>query len=217
VRNHYVVFGFLVLVSSCTATKPMAQTQDLYDQIVSGTLADIRAALGPDVDIEKRNKAGDTAVLIAARNGRVDVLSLLVESGANINVLDLKKRDVLNIAITTNNPELARVALELGVDPAMITSVYEGGAIIYGAAKGAVEIVDMLIGVGAPLNRVNNLGWTALLEVAILGDGSSKYRRIAHALIEAGADKTVKDKQGMSAYDHAVLRGHDRLSQVLKF
>jgi len=142
---------------------------------------------------------------------------MLVKQGANINALDRKKRDVLNIAISTRNPELARTALQVGIDPTMVTSVYDGGAIIYGSAKGAVEIVDMLLKAGAPVNRINNLGWTALLEVAILGDGSEKYVSIAKMLIQAGADKTIKDKEGRTPFDHAESREHAELARVLEF
>jgi len=212
-----IAFFVCLIVLSSISNIVVAQDISFFELIRNGEISEIEAELQKGVDIEKPDSRGDTAVLIAARGGRLDVLRLLVGRGANINALDVKKRDVINIAITTKNVELARVALELGADPAMVTSIYDGGAIIYGSAKGAVKIVDMLIEAGAPVNRVNNIGWTALLEVAILGDGTEDYITIATALIEAGADKTIKDSEGKSAFDHASLRGHEQLAQVLKF
>jgi len=200
----------LVGVMSYLTQDSYAQSK-LHQQIPQNPIEQIETTLSAHRDIEELDANGDTAVLIAARNGRIDVLRLLVKLGADINVLDRKKRDILNIAITTRNPELARVALELGADPTLVTSIYEGGAIIYGSAKGAVDIVEMLIGAGAPMNRINNIGLTALLEVAILGDGSNNYVKIAQMLVDAGADKTIQDRNGRSAFDHAISRGHKRL------
>ena len=38
------------------------------------------------------------------------------------------------------------------------------------------------------MDHVNNLGWTALIEAVILGDGGARHTRIVAALIKAGAD-----------------------------
>lgn len=195
-----------------------AQNDEVFKYIKRGSIEKLKLNLNSQaIDLEQRNLIGDTPVIVAARNGNLDILRLLVKHGANINALDRKKRDVLNIAITSRNPELARTALQLGADPTMVTSVYKGGAIIYGSAKGAVEIVDMLIKAGAPVNRVNRLGWSALLEVAILGDGSQAYVTIAGMLIKAGGDKTIRDRDGQTPYDHAKSRGYSQLAEVLKF
>lgn len=164
---------------------------------------------------DERGPNGDTSVLVAARKGHLEMVRLLVKHGAKINTLDSKRRDILNIAISTKNPPLARLALELGADATMVTSIYDGAAIIYGSAKGAVEIVDMLISAGAPVNRVNNVGWTALLEVAILGDGSEAYVKIAQMLLAAGADKNISDRNGVTPLEHAEQRGQRNLVEVL--
>ncbi|MGH1485614.1 MAG: ankyrin repeat domain-containing protein [Cellvibrionaceae bacterium] len=213
--NHLIYNAFLVFMITVFYPSISAAT-DIFQYIEKGATEEVIKYLDEDViDLEKNNSAGDTPVIVAARYDRLEILRLLVRHGANINALDIRKRDVLNIAITTNNPELARTAITLGADPTLITSVYEGGAIIYGSAKGAVEIVDLLIKAGAPVNRVNKLGWTALLEVAILGDGSKNYITIAEMLIKAGADKTIKDKEGKTAFDHAYSKGHNKLARIL--
>jgi hypothetical protein len=38
------------------------------------------------------------------------------------------------------------------------------------------------------VDHVNNLGWTALLEAVILGDGSKRYQQIVTILLDADAD-----------------------------
>jgi len=216
-KNQWIIPSLLLLTSFVALSFTNAKAETLPALIPQATLAELEPILAAHDNLEERNAAGDTAVIVAAREGRIDILEQLVQHGANINALDLKKRDVLNIAVTTRNPDLARVALKLGADATMVTSVYDGGAIIYASAKGATDIVKMLLEAGAPVNRVNNLGWTALLEVAILGSDTKPYHDIAMQLIAAGADKSITDNDGKSPFDHARAKGYTELAKLLAF
>ncbi|WP_208978230.1 ankyrin repeat domain-containing protein [Pseudovibrio denitrificans] len=74
----------------------------------------------------------------------------------------------------------------------------------------------MLIDAGAPLDHVNNLGWTALLEATILGDGSEPYQAIVEKLVDAGASKTIADRNGNLPIDHARNKGHTEIVELLE-
>ncbi|QUS56027.1 ankyrin repeat domain-containing protein [Pseudovibrio brasiliensis] len=209
----------MLLAITVPSTSVLALTTSPEEFFTAVKAKDLRkldqiAQAGSSLDL--RNEEGDTAIIIAARRGDLSVLEHLVKLGADINLQDANKRDVLNIAITTRNPDLARRALDLGIDPAMVTSVYEGSALIYGSHQGAVEIVSMLIDAGAPLDHVNNLGWTALLEATILGDGSEPYQAIVEKLVEAGANKTIADRNGSLPIDHARNKGHTEIVELLE-
>ena len=45
----------------------------------------------------------------------------------------------------------------------------------------------ILLEAGVDIDHVNNLGWTALLEAVILGDGGPVYQEIVGILVDAGA------------------------------
>ena len=47
---------------------------------------------------------------------------------------------------------------------------------------------------GAPLDHMNNLGWTALIEAVVLGDGGPDHVETVRALVKAGADRTIADR-----------------------
>ncbi len=64
----------------------------------------------------------------------------------------------------------------------------DGTALIAAAHLGHVEVVRMLIAAKAPLNHVNTLGWTALLEAIVLGNGGANHTATVEALVQAGAD-----------------------------
>lgn len=158
---------------------------------------------------------GDKALIYAARQQNIALFDLLIELGANPNAMDTHRRDVINIAIKHKNIELAKRAIEAGTDVTMVTSQFEGSALIYASHQAQVEIVNMLIAAGAPLDRVNNVGWTALLEATVLGDGSKPYQEIVDALIAAGADQSIADSEGITPLQHATRRGHTEIVTIL--
>jgi ankyrin repeat protein len=56
------------------------------------------------------------------------------------------------------------------------------------------------------LDHVNDLGWTALLEAVILGEGTARWQRIVKTLVAAGVDVSIPDKNGVTALEHAQRR-----------
>ena len=59
----------------------------------------------------------------------------------------------------------------------------------------------MLIAAKAPLDHVNNLGWTALIESIVLGDGGKRHVACLEALVKAGANVNIADRGGSDAAD----------------
>ena len=114
----------------------------------------------------------------------------MARAGTDMNALEGQDSDVVTIAAVANDPELMSVAIELGNNPGLITSPYGGTALIAAAHLGHDEVVRRLIAAGAPLDHVNNLGWTALIEAVILGDGGPDHQATVRALISAGADRS---------------------------
>ena len=208
--------AFSALLAIVHSTPLLADSGSVFELLEQGNTEAVAQVIeGDPAALQARNASGDTLLLIAAREGDMKAVQMLLDAGADVNALNNSRRDILNIAVTTKNPELVRMALAAGADATMITSVYEGSALIYGSAKGQDEIVEMLLAAGAPVDRVNNIGWTALLEVVILGDGSGPYVRITKMLLDAGADKTMADKDGRTPLDHAKARGHHNLANLL--
>ena len=74
---------------------------------------------------------------------------------------------------------MVNLAITAGADTNLITSPYEGTALIAAAHLGHVEVVRALIDGKAPLDHVNNLGWTAHIEAIVLGDGGPSHAGFA--------------------------------------
>ncbi len=82
----------------------------------------------------------------------------------------------------------------------------------YGAHHAAMRA---LIDAGAPLDHVNNLGWTAVIEAIVLGDGGPRHVETLDTLIRAGANLQLADRNGRTPLELARLHGHDTMVQML--
>lgn len=152
----------------------------------------------------------------AARKGDINEVSALLASGADINAFDPNDLDPLTIAARRGDISMVRLLLQSGADPTAIVADVKGTALIASSHRGYVEIVDALIAAGAPLDHVNNLGWTALLEAVILGDGGIRYQKIVRSLLNAGADATIPDNTGRNALNHARNRGQTQVLHIIE-
>jgi hypothetical protein len=76
-------------------------------------------------------------------------------------------------------------------------------------------MVRALLETEIDVDHVNNLGWTALLEAVILGDGGKAHQRIVRMLLDAGADRSIADRDGVTALEHARERGYAEMVAML--
>lgn len=97
-----------------------------------------------------------------------------------------------------------------------IRNRFGGLSPIPASERGHVEYVRRVVKTNVDINHVNNLGWTAMLEAVILGDGGPRHQEIVQILLDAGADPTIADRDGVTSLQHAEALGHDRLAAILR-
>jgi ankyrin repeat protein len=93
---------------------------------------------------------------------------------------------------------------------------YGGNALIPACHHGHVETVRELLKTKIDVDHVNSLGWTALLETVILGDGSVRYVEITRLLLAQRANATIADRSGVTPLAHARSRGHVEIARLLE-
>jgi len=145
-----------------------------------------------------------------------DAARALLKLGANANALEIDRYDIVTIASVANDLEMLKLALDGGASARNITSRYDGTALIAAAHLGHAEVVQMLIAAKAPLNHVNNLGWTASMESIVLGNGGANHTATLKALIDAGTDVNIADRQGVTPLQHARRRGYVNMARILE-
>ena len=82
--------------------------------------------------------------------------------------------------------------------------------------RGHVEYVRRVVTTGIDLDHVNRLGWTALLEAVILGDGGERHQEVVRILLDAGADASIADRDGVTALEHAERSGYSEMARILR-
>lgn len=176
----------------------------------------IRVLVAGGADPDKRDSAGRTPAHVAAFASSDRALRALGEAGADMNALESHAYDVLTIAAVANDLALVALALDLGNRPDLVTSPSQGTALIAAAHLGHARIVSRLVAAGAPLDHVNNLGWTAVMEAVVLGNGGQGHIETVRALIESGADVSLADLDGVTPLEHAEARGYWAIADLMR-
>ncbi|MGI9334855.1 MAG: ankyrin repeat domain-containing protein [Gammaproteobacteria bacterium] len=189
--------------------------EGLHRAAHNGDVDAVRKLAASGADLEARDAAGRTPLHVAAFASHDDVLRALAEAGADLNAFEHQAYDIVTIAAVGDDLELLDMALTLGAKAGNVTSPYDGTALIAAAHLGHYEVVQRLIGAGAPLDHVNNLGWTALIEAVVLGNGGPAHIETVRALVDAGADRTIADGQGVTPLEHARRRGYAEIAAAL--
>jgi ankyrin repeat protein len=188
----------------------------LFAAAAQGDSAVIKTLLAKGEKVDARDSRGRTPLHVAAFGAKHEAMRALVAAGANPNALENDRYDIVTIAAVANDVPTLRAALELGGSAKNITSRYDGTALIAAAHLGHSEVVRTLIRAGAPLDHVNNLGWTAVIESIVLGDGGPRHVDTLKALIQARANLNLTDRQGRTPYALAQARAYGAMVDMLK-
>ena len=214
--------GFVTWITAFAAfgqTPPsdaqIAAYSGLHKAAHEGDLAAIETSVAAGADVNARDSVDRTPAHVAAFASQDAALRALAAEEADLNALEYQVYDVLTIAAVANDPALVALAIELGNRPDLVTSRYDGTALIAAAHLGHHEVVRILIEAGAPLDHVNNLDWTALIEAVILGDGGPDHIATVRHLVDAGADQTIGDRNGVTPLQHARALGYEEIFAVL--
>ncbi len=111
--------------------------------------------------------------------------------------------------------EILRMTLAHGAD-LRSTNRFGGTALIPASERGLLPTVEILLEAGVDPDHINNLGWTALHEAIVLGDGSARYVEVLRTLLDGGADATIRDGDGVLPVDLAAARGYDAIVAELR-
>ena len=222
-------YGFAVVFCALVAMTPtlaFAQVppsaaeaqayQGLHLAAWRGDAAKIEVLVAAGAALDARDAHGRTPLQVATYGRQREVISLLAKTGAKLDLLENDRYDAVTIASVADDPQTLSLLLSLGAKAGQTTSRYDGTALIAAAHLGHDEVVRILIRGGAPLDHVNNLHWTALIESIVLGDGGLRHQRTLAALVDAGANTQLTDRQGNTPLQLAKARGYEAMVEKLK-
>ncbi|GAA5165745.1 ankyrin repeat domain-containing protein [Viridibacterium curvum] len=219
-------FATLLLLALTTTPSAQAQTapsaseaarySGLHAAAHQGDTARLQQLIASGADLNARDGHGRTPLHVASFAKQREVIRLLAKAGAKLDLLEDDRYDCVTIASVADDEETLRVLLSLGASAKQVTSRYEGTALIAAAHLGHDGVVKQLIAAGAPLDHVNNLHWTAVIESIVLGDGGLRHQATLRALVEAGASPRLTDREGNTPLVLARARGYTAMARIIE-
>ncbi|MBH1964481.1 MAG: ankyrin repeat domain-containing protein [Comamonadaceae bacterium] len=180
-----------------------------------GDVPGLQRLLAAGADVNTRDHYGRTPLHVATFARQHASLRALAKGGADLSALEKDRYDAVTIAAVADDEDTLSVLLSLGASARQITSRYDGTALIAAAHLGHDGVVRQLILAGAPIDHVNNLHWTAVIESIVLGNGGARHQETLRVLIQAGADLRSPDRHGRTPLQLAQQRGFSTMEHML--
>ena len=167
-------------------------------------------ATSPAPDLDRR-------LIAAAHANDLDEVRSLIRAGADVNAKDETVQSAYLIATSEvgDDPRLLELTLSNGARVNDKDS-FNGTGLIRAAERGHPRIVRRLLNAGIDRDHVNRLGWTALHEAIVLGDGGRAHVQTVRALVDGGVDVNLADGDGVRPLRLAEQRGHTGIAQILR-
>src|SRR4051812_21809187 len=188
----------------------------LFAAAARGDAAEITRLAAGGANVNGREGYGRTPLHVATFGKHREAIAALAKARADLNLKENDRYDAVTIASVADDVPTLKLLLELGASAKQITSRYDGTALIAAAHLGHDGVVRQLIAAGAPLDHVNNLHWTAVIESIVLGDGGARHQRTLQALIGAKANLQLADRTGRTPLQLAQTRGYAEMVRLLE-
>lgn len=210
-----VAIALLLVVVGCADEPEQIAGGKLVEAAARGDAAAVSDLLARGADVDERDASGRTAVTAAVYAGSAEAVRLLVAAGADVDIRDDTRTNAFLALGETGNVSVLDEVLA-GEPDVKLTNRFGGTALIPAAERGHVGMVRALLErTDVDVDHVNDLGWTALLEAVVLGSGGPEHQEIVRLLIDAGADRSIGDNDGVTALEHARAKGYAAIVSIL--
>lgn len=190
-----LILGILMIgCQSKTNTKESSSNSDQKEQAIEQTAS---------VSID--------AFFQAALNGDLATIETALKNNLSVDTLDHEKRTALMLAAYNGHHAIVRLLIEKGADVNR-TDNNNRTALMFASTGPFAATVSELLNAGADPNIADNVEkWTAIMMAA--SEGQLEVLKLLEA---NGADLSMVDVDGESAYDFAKANGHQAVADYLK-
>lgn len=168
--------------------------------------------LQKDVDINTRDKKGDTVLISAIKKNSIEIAKLLIEAGADVNAKSIiREESTFMIASECNATEIMNLLIKFGVDIHTTKDSDGRNSLMSAARENAVEALKLLIDSGIDIDDKDSTGGTALIQAAFVG-----ATEVTKLLLEAGADIKIANNLNKTALQIAIEKNKQDIVTLLK-
>lgn len=209
-RLRSAILGLMLMTTAAGATESA-----LINAAAAGRAGEVARLIAAGAALDAQDAQGRSALLLAVAGNHVAVAHALLEAGASPNTQAANRDTPWLLAGASGRAEIIAAMLPRKPD-LTIRNRYGGNALIPACERAHVEAVKLLLTSGIDVNHVNDLGWTCLLEIVILGDGGPRHQEVAKLVLAAGADPGFADKDGVTPLAHARQRGQHAVARLIE-
>lgn len=210
-----VLLAAVLVLPMTAAAQPQATGQALFDAVARGDIASIDRLIAAGAPLQATDAAGQTPLLIAVQSDNLDAATRLIAAGADINAQAANRDTPWLLAGALGRTAMLRLMLPKGPDFS-IRNRFGGNALIPACERAHVDTVAFLVTTRIDINHINNLGWTCLLEIVILGDGGPRHVEVTRLVLGAGANPNIADRDGVTPLQHASRRGQREVAALIE-
>lgn len=164
--------------------------------------ASVRVQCGPEKS---------TALHLAAADGDVECVGLLLDAKADINARNHKLQSALHLAALSQSTDILEVLLKRGADPNVTDA--DGRTPLHGALvkfSRTCEPAKLLLNAGANVNKPDIFGYTPLHLAAL-----NEFSQSVMLLLSYGGDMTAKTNGGVSVLTFITRRTPDVIPKFI--
>lgn len=198
-----------------TCSPALAAGAALIEAAAAGRVDEVASLIQTGAPLDAQDAQGRSALLRAVAGDHVSVAKTLLDAGASPNTQAANRDTPWLLAGALGRAEIIAAMLPRRPDLS-IRNRYGGNALIPACERAHVEAVKLLLTSGIDLDHVNDLGWTCLLEIVILGDGGARHQQVARLVLNAGANPSLADKDGVTPLAHARQRGQQAIARLIE-
>ena len=169
----------------------------LLNAAKTGDLAQVKALVeAGNVEVNVIDFFQNSALLMAVDNKHLVVAEYLLQHGADIQLDNKYGYTPLMQAVMRNDSKMVNMLLDKGAKIDQKNFYTELTPLMMAVDNGSMEMVELLLARKANLNLQDERGRSALMHAT-----AARQPKLAERLQQAGADTTLKDKQGRTADD----------------
>ena len=159
--------------------------------------------------IDSQDSHGTTALQLAAKHGHADVVQVLVESGAELDIRNNRGETALYWAARSGHKPIVELLLAKGAD-AMIEDSEGWTALDWAVIRGYSELAQLLLDRCYHIDPEYSGANRALILAAEAGTEMT-----VQMLLDLGAEVNWRDPVGSTALAWAIPEGHEKVIRLL--
>ena len=203
-RNSYLFISTVIALVGAQIGGPH---RSIFTATEEGNVLIISHFLNEGVEVNSKNAAGQTPLIVAASSNQIDAVDFLAKHGARLDEMDNNGQTALIIAARNGLIEVVDVLLGAGADPNVGIG---SNALVSSAESNQTDVVRTLLLRGANVNSQDDKCNSALHYAAANGNIA-----MARLLLQKGADINAKGAKGTTPLMFAAGYNRDEMVTFL--